>query len=137
MSNEELKKYQKELKNNDDDKKHFINSNISDIDSDSGSESEIEQPLKIVSRKKKSSHIDTMLMEHLISQQKAFLKAKSKIYKLRNEIDTEEVKTRYIKLDLNNAQVKIDELNHFQKKFYQACIGCFVLFFINILGILY
>ncbi len=45
-----------------------------------------------------------------IQQQHQYLKAQKTIYNLKNEIDTEEVRSRYLKLDLNNAQVKIVEM---------------------------
>ena len=50
-----------------------------------------------------------MLLEQTISQQNLYLKAQKTISKLRTEIDIEEVKTRYLKLDMNNLQVKLDQ----------------------------
>ena len=103
----DLKNYQRSLDEDQEEKRRFA-----DVEEDTESESESEEAIKIVPPKKakKRSQIDTMLMEQLIAQQKAYLKAQKTIYKLRTEIDTEEVKTRYVKLDLNNAEVRITEL---------------------------
>ena len=42
-------------------------------------------------------------------------KAQKKIYALRAEKETEEIHSRYLKLDLNNAQVKVEELQQSEK----------------------
>jgi hypothetical protein len=133
MANQsEVKNFQRSLNEDVDEKNRFINAEVEESDEDSESEG-----IRIVAPKKtkKRSQIDTMLMEQLIAQQKAYLKAQKTIYKLRNEIDTEEVKTRYIKLDLNNAQVKVDELTLSQKEYrnkyytaYTINIGCLVFY---------
>jgi len=120
----ELKNFQRSLDEDAEEKHRFVNAEVEDSEEDSESEAEA---IKIVAPKKpkKSSQIDTMLMEQLIAQQKAYLKAQKTIYKLRTEIDTEEVKTRYIKLDLNNEQVKVTELTlsrkEYQQKYYKLC----------------
>lgn len=116
----ELKKLQQSLQNDDEEKKHFTEAeNYSESDSDSDPENR-EEIIKVLPVKKTSHKIDAILVEHLIQQQKAYLKAHKTIYKLRHEIDHEEIKSRYLKLDLNNAQVKIDELSEYQKKYTQA-----------------
>jgi hypothetical protein len=122
---EQLANFQRSLNENAEEKNQFINAGNSDSDS----ESESETVRLVLPKKTKREHpIDAMLMEQLIKQQKAYLKAQKTIYKLQTEIDTEEVKTRYIKLDLNNAQVRIEELNKYVMKFYYACAVIFFLF---------
>jgi hypothetical protein len=113
----ELKKFQRSLDENEEEKRRYVDAELQSEEDDSNSEEE--EAIKIVAPKKsrKRSPIDTMLMEQLISQQKEYLKAQKTICKLRTEIDTEEVKTRYIKLDLNNAQVKIAELTELEKNY--------------------
>lgn len=130
--NSHLKKFQHSLNENTDEKNQFINSKIqsdSDIEIESDSESESETVTLTIPPKKtkRENHIDFLLMEQLIKQQKAYLKAQKTIYKLQTEIDTEEVKTRYIKLDLNNAQVRIEDLNKYVSKFYYACTAIIFL----------
>lgn len=132
MANQsELKNFQRSLNEDDEKKGHYINAEVEDDTDDSEDEA-----IKIVAprKPKKKSHVDTMLMEELITQQKAYLKAQKTIYKLRTEIDSEEVKTRYIKLDLNNAQVRITELSTQQqetlRKFYKLIAVNIVVFFL-------
>lgn len=122
MSSEhEIKKYQRELDNDNEVKNSFINSSHNDsTDEDSDNESS-DNAIGIIPlpKKHKSSRLDNMLMEQLIKQQKSYLNAQKTIYKLKNEIETEEIKTRYLKLDLNNSQVKADETIEDNKKLKQ------------------
>lgn len=125
-----LKNFQRSLDENEDEKRHYVNAEVEESESDdSESENEEQEAIKIVAprKQKKKSNVDTMLMEQLISQQKSYLKAQRTIYKLRTEIDTEEVKTRYLKLDLNNAEVRISELTTthqtIEKKFYKLVVA--------------
>ena len=105
----EVKSFQRNLDGDREAKLHFVEAE-EDNDESEHSSSEEEERIKIVApRRKKKSTIDTMLLEQSISLQHDCLKAQKTIYKLKSEIDTEEVKTRYLKLDLNNIQVKLDE----------------------------
>ena len=130
----ELINFQHSLQNDEEEKKNFVSATVTsdDDDGDSSSDYDDREAIKIVPPKKpkKNSHIETLLMEQLVSQQRAYLRAQKTIYKLRTEMDTEEVKTRYIKLDLNNAQVRIDELSKYVNRFYYSCgiIGVVFLF---------
>ena len=54
--------------------------------------------------------IDNLLMKELLKQQNKYMEAQKNIYELQKEIDVEEVKSRYQALDLNNAQIKVEEL---------------------------
>jgi hypothetical protein len=104
----ELKNFQSNLDNSKESKQSFVDNEI--VSDDSDSENEQEQVKIITQRKNKGKNgLDTMLLEQSITQQNAYLKAQRTIYKLRSEIDVEEVKLRYLKLDLNNVQVKLDE----------------------------
>jgi hypothetical protein len=101
----EVKNYQKNLDKSEENKKHYVQAEV-DSDYDSSSDEE-----KAPSIAKSSNHpLSGKLFQRLLEQQEANMRAQKLIYKLRKEIDTEEVQTRYIKLDLNNAQVKIGEL---------------------------
>ena len=103
----ELKNFQTNLDNSKESKQSFVDNDVDSSDSDNDEE---EQVKIITQRKNKGKNgLDTMLLEQSISQQNAYLKAQRTIYKLRSEIDVEEVKLRYLKLDLNNVQVKLDE----------------------------
>jgi len=102
----DVKDYQRDLNTNESSKRHFI-----DADADDESEDSDQNEVRIIApvRNRKKGHLDEMVMEQLLAQQRAYIKAQKRICKLQTEIDTEEVRTRYLKLDLNNAQVKADE----------------------------
>jgi hypothetical protein len=104
----EIKKFQVNLDSDKEAKNMFIDNEVRS-DSDKCS-SEDEDRVKIISHRKsgKKGAIETMLFERMVSQQHEFLRAKKTIYRLQSEIDIEEVKTRYLKLDLNNLQVQLD-----------------------------
>jgi hypothetical protein len=92
----------------------FLNASNSSSDD---SESDVSQACRIVVPKhRRKRDPNTMLMEQLVAQQKAFLKSQRKVYKLKAEIDTTEVRERYLKLDLNNAQVAVEELKEKAKE---------------------
>ena len=110
----ELKKFQTNLDSDKEVKNMFVNKErdeVSDDESISDEEEVVQEHIKIMAprKNKKGSAIDAMLFEQTISQQKAYLKAQKTIYRLQSEIDTEEVKTRYLKLELNNLEVKLGE----------------------------
>lgn len=107
----DLKKFQSNLDSDKEAKNMFVNKENIDSENDSNSEEDEEEHIKIVAPRKikKGSAIDTMLFEQTIAQQKAYLKSQKMIYRLQSEIDTEEVKTRYLKLELNNLQVRLDD----------------------------
>lgn len=112
-----LECFQKKLSMDEDQKEHFISAGTEEPASDS-SESEAPKELKIVAaRKRKRTSVNGILMDQLIEQQVAYLKSQKRLYKLQKNIDVEEVKTRYIKLDLNNAQVKISDLEDSVKEY--------------------
>lgn len=104
----EIKKFQVNLDSDKEAKNMFIDNEVKS-DSDNCS-SEDEDKVKVITHRKsgKKGAIDTMLFERMVTQQHEFLKAKKTIYRLQSEIDIEEVKTRYLKLDLNNLQVQLD-----------------------------
>jgi hypothetical protein len=107
----DLKKFQSNLDSDKESKNMFVNKEKIDSEDESNSEDEDTEQIKIVAPRKikKGSAIDTMLFEQTIAQQKAYLKSQKMIYRLQSEIDTEEVKTRYLKLELNNLQVRLDD----------------------------
>ena len=107
----DLKKFQSNLDSDKEAKNMFVSKEKEDSENGSNSEEDEEEHIKIVAPRKikKGSAIDTMLFEQTIAQQKAYLKSQKTIYRLQSEIDTEEVKTRYLKLELNNLQVRLDD----------------------------
>lgn len=117
-------------------KEHFLHAE-NDCSSESDSESEKEvvfKPTKVQKKSKTNNKIDMMLMEQLVEQQKDNLKAQKKIFKLKNEIDKNEVHDRYLKLDLNNANLKVEELNAtcsmYQKRFGASIMLNFLFLFL-------
>jgi hypothetical protein len=103
-----INELQQHLDTDTKEREHFVNAVV---ESDS-EDSEEKQEIRVLAprRKNKKGRMDELLMEQLLFQQKQTLKAQKKIYELQTEIYTEEVKTRYIKLDLNNLQVKNEEI---------------------------
>jgi len=103
--NQELKNFQRNLSSDNDMKSDFVNIGRGDLEHDNT----IRVQLPRGGGETKSS-IDLRLMEELMKQQELYIKAKEKIFSLQNEVNLEEVRSRYVKLDLNNAQVKNEEL---------------------------
>ncbi len=133
MSQSTISSFQRNLSDSAETKNRFLNS---EINSSSSEDDEVEEKkvAKHFPKKRLSSRIDMMLMEQYIQQQKDYLKAQKTIYKLKNEIDTEEVRSRYLKLDLNNEQVKNIELQqkvkYLNNKFSQSLSANVFLFMI-------
>ena len=115
----ELKNFQDNLIKDNETKFQFIDKKVDSEEEESSSE---EESLKIVAPRRKAGKggLDKMLLEQSIAQQNAYLKAQKAIYKLKSEIDIEEVKTRYLKLDLNNIQVSLDEEKEKNKVLYRT-----------------
>jgi len=122
----------------------YIESNVSNTSSsDSDSDSEEYTPPIVIKKKKKKvnkkeSSMD--LLERLIQQQESFLKVQKKVYKLESELTFEETKSRYIKLDLNNAVVKYEEESEKCKKIKKSLLyarienwTCRILFLLYII----
>jgi hypothetical protein len=105
--NNSLNMYQKTLDSNKDMKTSFIDAEVDE------SESEDDRCEIIIPKRKKKRGIDTghELLFQLIDQHKVLVKTQKKMYKLQAELDKEEISTRYIKLDLNNTQVKLEDSN--------------------------
>ena len=60
---------------------------------------------------------EQMFVDKLEEQYKKLSSMQKKLYALQNENNIEEVKSRYLKLDLNNAQVENDELKSYRRNF--------------------
>lgn len=135
----EVKNFQRDLDGDREAKNRFVDAEDDSVScSEDNSSDEEEEQIKIVApRKKKKSAIDTMLLEQTLNQQKSYIKAQKTIYKLRSEVDTEEVKMRYLKLDLNNVQVKLDEALVKNKELFKVQIENLVLRVIIVFYILW
>jgi hypothetical protein len=109
-SNKHVSSFQKNLDKDADEKRHFI-------DAEESSESDSEDGIRVVPpRRNRKTTIDAVLVEQLTNYQAQLLKAQRKICDLRTTNDTEEVKSRYLKLDLNNAQVDAQDSRDKLKK---------------------
>ena len=109
-SEQELKNFKKNLDTNKEYQESFINSeNIDDDESDS-SDTEVLENGTLFVPPKKSSKMNSVLLQQLFKQQNVILNAQRTIYKLKNDIDKEDLKMRYLKLDLNNSQLRSEEL---------------------------
>lgn len=115
---QEVKNFQQNLSSNQEDKKHYVDAE--NQDSDYSSDDEITEQCHrkgprcdtnySVKNRGKGDSINFLLMDQLVEQQKNNLKAQKKIFQLKNTIDVADVKDRYLKLDLNNAEVRVAEL---------------------------
>ena len=112
--NNTLNMFQRNLNQDNELKSSYINAENSDSED---SESEIEESTnacKIVfpnSNRSKNKKLDTSqeLLSQLIKQHQVSSNTQKKMYKLQSELDKEEITSRYIKLDLNNTQIKLEE----------------------------
>ena len=103
--NDTLHMFQKNLDDDTDMQSAYIKAeNVSDS-------SDAESCKIVLPKRTKKKHVDTSqeLLFQLLRQHKELSKTQKKMYELQSEIDREDVVTRYIKLDLNNTQVKLDE----------------------------
>lgn len=101
-----LNMFQKKLDKDNSIKHTFISKEVDSSESDSDSVEIIMPKIK----RKKNSDTNNELLFQLLHQSQLLSKTQKKMYKLQCEIDKDEISTRYIKLDLNNAQVKIEDL---------------------------
>ena len=105
---ENLNMFQKKINEDNDIKSSYISSSALNFDSESESDA-----YKIVipknNRKKNTDTTSQELLFQLLKQHKKLLKTQKRMYKLQSEFDKEEIKGRYVKLDLNNAQVSVEE----------------------------
>lgn len=109
-----VRNLQNKLSHSIDNRNDFLNASNSSAESDSDSESQRSCRI-VVPKYHRKKDPSTLLLEQLVAQQQAFLKSQRKVYKLKGEIDTNEVRERYLKLDLNNAQVEVEELKEKKK----------------------
>ena len=122
IEQEPVKNLQEKLSKDSDLKREYIeNSYSSDDEENSFSSSEEDNfqescRVMIPKKKRKKRHSTDFLLHELISQQKTYMIAQKKVMKLKSQIDIDEVRTRYIKLDLNNVQVEASELKEKLKK---------------------
>jgi hypothetical protein len=106
-SEQEVKNFKKNLDNDKQEQNFFVNSEVSDEDDDNNlSDTDIleNETITIVP----SSKMDSVLLQQLFKQQNVVLNAQRTIYKLKNEINKEELKMRYLKLDLNNTECDLE-----------------------------
>ena len=101
--------FQKNINEDSEVKNAFIKAE--NVNSDSDSEYDSDNKCKIIIPKSKNKNKDTSqeLLAQLMNQNQVLAKMQKKFYKLKTEMDREEITSRYIKLDLNNVQVKLDE----------------------------
>jgi len=112
MSNEqELKNFKKNLDTNKEDQDFYVNSEVTEDESDV-SDTEILDHDTMFVPPKKSSKMNSVLLQQLFKQQNVILNVQRTIFKLKNDLNKEELKMRYLKLDLNNSQVHSDELEN-------------------------
>lgn len=114
-SSSPLNKFQKNLKEDEELKESFV-TNEFESSSDDDDDEEQDRCKIVFPKKKKNSDTSHDLLVELIRQQKILAKTQKKMYSLQSAIDSEEITNRYLKLDLNNAQVKFTETNDKLKK---------------------
>jgi hypothetical protein len=110
QNSEYVKEYQHDLDSNVQARREFV-------EAENESEPENQQIRIYAPKQNKKNHIEEMMLQQFISQQQEYLLAQKKIYKLKTTINTEEVKTRYLKLDLNNVQVDLEKSSNKCKEY--------------------
>ena len=112
-NNSTLHMFQKNLNEDTELKSSYINAENSESDSDySDDNNDPKNECKIIfPNRSKNKNIDTSqeLLSQLIKQHQVISNTQKKMYKLKSELDKEEITSRYIKLDLNNTQIKLEE----------------------------
>lgn len=142
LNNDNLNIFQKQLDNDEETKSNFITASNEESDSDSESDSETEE-CKIVFPKHKQKKNDTSreLLYQLLQQNKQLIKARKKQYKLQSELHKEEVQSRYVKLELNNAHVVAEEsknkLKTTKKKLFRSQVENLIWRIIILIFLLY
>ena len=108
LNPEKLNIYQKQLDDDEEVKISFVDASNNESESESESENE---GCKIIFPKNKQRRNDTSqeLLYQLLIQNKKHAKVQKRLYELQSELDREEVRGRYAKLELNNVQVAVDE----------------------------
>ena len=105
-----VRRVQDHLAHDYDARRDYINNVNGSSSSEESSDGEIvRENVKVSFPRRKKRHDMDFLLQELVAQQKLYLQSQRKVMKLKTEIDTEEVRTRYLKLDLNNAQVTSEE----------------------------
>lgn len=107
----DVRKTQEHIRDDMDIKRSFVdNKNASSSDESDDSLIKRDNVCLSFQPTRKKRHSMDYLLHELVAQQKLFMSSQRKVMKLKNEIDTEEIKTRYLKLDLNNSQVEVADL---------------------------
>lgn len=99
----ETEKLNRILRDDDDVRRDFLTKETT-------SDSESDNKLQISFPKKKEKKEGSDLLSQLVLSEKQIRKLIKKNYKLKNEIDVSEVTSRYLKLDLSNAQLRVTEI---------------------------
>src|SRR3990167_6064608 len=99
MSLSELNQFQRNLSNDDESKRRYVNDeNGSEYSSSENDADENGPTIKIIPPKPKGDN--TFIINQLCLQQKSLIRAEKKICKLKNDISKEEVENRYARLEL-------------------------------------
>ena len=102
-----LKKFQKNLRNNRDEQECYINnSRESSSESDSDSEG---NTIRIGLKQRKKKKNKEFELAYFMKAYSRIEKLQKRLYKQQTNLDSQEEKNRYLKMDLNNAQVSLDE----------------------------
>ena len=136
LNRDKLNIFQKQLDEDEETKSSFVDASNDESDSET-------EGCKIVFPKHKRKRNDTIqeLLHQLLQQNKELVKIQKKQYELQSELDQEEIRGRYVKLDLNNAQVAADDakdkLKTTKKRLFKSQVENWVWRSIMILFFLY
>jgi predicted RNase H-like nuclease (RuvC/YqgF family) len=93
----------------------FVNNETPDTDTDTDTESDSESSKGLNIRigntknnRNRNSEMGANLLQQVLIQQNKVEKLQRKLFKIEKENEVEEVKSRYLKLDFNNLQVKVE-----------------------------
>lgn len=129
MSNE-VRELQNKLKNDAGTRENFVNSHSENVAS-SDSDEETARLLTVLKRPhKKNDNGASLMLQQLLKKEEEYNKLQKKYYELDKEYNSLDTQNHYIKLDLNNSDLKVEELENKVKnistdRFYYLCESMF------------
>lgn len=144
--NKQITQLQNKLKNNSETKRYYIDQENVHEESHNEIENEFNNSIEIIPKTvrkiNKNENLNTVLFEEYLKLQEIINNTIEQVHTLNRENAVEEVKSRYLKLDLNNLQIDLaakevqledtrKNLNKYRNNFYiSVFMNIFVLFLV-------
>jgi hypothetical protein len=135
--NKQITQLQNKLKNNSETKRYYIDQEDVHEDYENDFNNSIEIIPKTVRKINKNENLNTVLFEEYLKLQEIINNTLEQVHTLNRENAVEEVKSRYLKLDLNNLQIDLAakelQLEDTRKNLYKYRNNFYISVFVNIL----